>query len=80
MKRKTETSNEVKDRWNAKNYDQIQVRVPTGARAEVQAIAAANGMSVAAYIRHLIIRDNAKNPESTRLLRGGGTLKAGKTA
>lgn len=74
MKRKTYTSPEVKDRWNRAHYDRIGFNVPIGARAEVQAIAEARGMSVAAYIRALIIRDTAENPDSTRILRGGGVL------
>lgn len=75
-KRKTYTSPEVKDRWNKRHYEQVVIRVPIGARDEVQRIARANGMSVAAYIRHLIIADNAEKPETTSLLRGGGVLKA----
>lgn len=77
MKRKTHTSCEVKDRWNREHYDSVGIRVPLGARAELQSIAAAKGMSVSAYIRHLIIADNAETPESTQLLRGGGSLKTG---
>lgn len=74
MKRKTHTSSEVKDRWNRSHYDQIMIRVPIGAREEIQRVADARGMSVAAYIRHLILTDTEKNPESTHFLRGGGVL------
>ena len=73
MSRKTYTSPEVKDRWNREHYDRIGINVPIGAREEVQAVAESKGMSVAAYIRALIIRDTEENPESTRILRGGGT-------
>lgn len=76
MKRKTYTSPEVKDRWNREHYDRIGFTVPSGAREEVQTIAAAHGQSVSAYIRTLIIRDNAENPESTQILRGGGVADA----
>lgn len=72
MKRKTYTSPEVKDRWNRNHYDQIGFRVPIGGADEIRAAAAARGMSVAAYIRHLVIADNRENPENTRFLRGGG--------
>lgn len=72
MKRKTYTSCEVKDRWNREHYDRVAITVPKGARDEVQAAAAAHGQSVSAYIRSLIIRDNAEKPETTRNLRGGG--------
>lgn len=68
------TSTEVKDRWNAKNYDQVQLRVPKGAREQIQAVAAERGMSVAAYIKHLIVQDTADKPESTSILRGGGLI------
>lgn len=72
MKRKTYTSPEVKNRWNRDHYDQLQLVVPKGAREEIQRAAAEHGQSVSAYIRALIIRDNAENPENTPLLRGGG--------
>jgi len=55
------TSTEVKDRWNAKNYDQVQLRVPKGAREQIQAVAAERGMSVAAYIKHLIVQSNLQS-------------------
>ena len=71
-KRKTYTSCEVKDRWNAAHYDKITFRVPIGAAEEVRRVAELHGMSVAAYLRHLIIADNAENPEITPFLRGGG--------
>lgn len=71
-KSKTYTSCEVKDRWNRQHYDAITFRVPIGAAEEVRAAAELHGMSVAAYIRHLIIADNAENPEITPFLRGGG--------
>lgn len=74
MKRKTVTSSEVKDRWNREHYEQVLIRVPNGARDELNAIAKARGMSVAAYIRHLVISDNKEKPETTRNLRGGGVL------
>lgn len=72
MKRKTYTSPEVKDRWNREHYDRVLITVPKGARDELRAAAERRGQSVSAYIRALIIRDNAENPENTSLLRGGG--------
>lgn len=68
---RTYTSPEVKNRWNSEHYDRLEVTVPKGARAEIQAAAKRHGMSVAAYIRALVIHDNAENPENTRILRGG---------
>lgn len=75
-KRKTTTSSEVKDRWNKKHYESILFRVPIGGAEELRKIAESNGMSVAAYLRHLVIRDNAENPESTHFLTGGGVTDA----
>ena len=40
------TSNAVKDRWNAKNYDDIRVRVPKGRKKDIEAYAKKCGESV----------------------------------
>lgn len=76
---RTTTSAEVKNRWNAAHYDRVVITVPIGARDEIKAAAAAHGLSVAAYIRMLVIRDTAENPENTRFLRGGGVADAWET-
>lgn len=76
-KRKTHTSYEVKNRWNRKHYDMVQVLVTIGAKDEIKAIAESRGMSVSAYIRHLIVKDNPIEPEKPDILpilRGGGVL------
>ena len=78
MKRKTYTAPEVKNRWNREHYDRIGIMVPIGAKDEIAKVAEAQGMSVSAYIRALIMRDTAENPESTRILRGGGVLESWK--
>lgn len=70
-KRKTHTSCEVKNRWNRAHYDVIRINAPKGSAEELRAVAAERGMSVSAYIRSLVIRDTAENPDSTRILRGG---------
>lgn len=72
--RKTTTSAEVKNRWNREHYDRLQVVVPAGAADEIRAAAAKHGQSVSAYIRTLIIRDNAL--EDVRELTGGGVAEA----
>lgn len=72
MRRKTYTSPEVKNRWNDRHYDKVIITVPKGAREEIKKVAAAHGLSVAAYVRTLIIKDTAENPETTPFLRGGG--------
>lgn len=73
---RTKTSAEVKNRWNAEHYDRVVITVPAGARDEIKAAAAAHGLSVAAYIRMLVIHDTAKNPDITHILRGGGVTDA----
>lgn len=76
-KRKTYTSWEVKNRWNRKHYENVNVLVTIGAKDEIKAIAESRGMSVSAYIRHLIIKDNPLEPEKPDILpilRGGGVM------
>ena len=51
---KTKTSSKVKDRYNAKAYDEIKVRVPKGRKAELQAFAERHGQSVNGFINGLI--------------------------
>ena len=48
------TSNAVKDRYNAKNYDDLRVRVPKGMKEQIQAFADANGETVNGFINRLI--------------------------
>ena len=71
-KRRTYTSPEVKDRWNRAHYDAVTFRTPKGGREAIQAAAAARGMSVAAYLRHLVLADNAENADIWEKLGGGG--------
>ena len=78
MKRKTRTSAEVKNRYTRIHYDRVQLILPAGARPELQQLAAARGMSVSAYIRHLILADTRENPEKAPLLRGGGVVTSWK--
>ena len=75
-KSKTYTSSEVKDRWNAQHYDQILFRTGKGGKQAIQAMAAHHGLSVAEYIRHLIITDaeSEEMPEISAILGGGGDL------
>ena len=40
------TSNAVKDRWNAKSYDDLRIRIPKGRKADVEAYAKEHGESV----------------------------------
>lgn len=75
MKRKTYTSTAVKNRWNKKHYDTVRFHVPKGALEEVHKAAEVHGLSMAAYIRHLILADNpttAENGDIMPILRTGG--------
>ena len=48
------TSNAVKDRYNAKTYDDIRLRVPKGDKEKIQDFAEANGETVNGFINRLI--------------------------
>jgi predicted HicB family RNase H-like nuclease len=48
------TSNESKAKYNAKAYDRINIAVPKGRKAELQAVAGKYGQSVNSYINRLI--------------------------
>lgn len=76
MSRRTVTSCEVKDRWNRNHYEQILFRVGVGGSVIVKELAEANGCSVAAYIRHLIIKDAKATGKGdiSAILGGGGNL------
>ena len=58
------TSSAVKDRYNAKAYDEIKIRVPKGQKDLIQAHAEAHGESTNGFINRAITnqmeRDNAK--------------------
>jgi predicted HicB family RNase H-like nuclease len=61
---KTKTSSTVKNRYNAKAYDQLPIRVHKGKKEEIQTHAAANGESLNAFVNRAIDeameRDNSK--------------------
>ena len=48
------TSSAVKDRYNAKTYDEIKVRVPKGEKDLIQAHADAHGESTNGFINRAI--------------------------
>ena len=74
MRRKTHTSSEVKDRYNRKHYEQIIVRTANGGRQAIQELAELHGLSVTAYIRHLVIADGERcgKRDISAILGGGG--------
>ena len=47
-------ANAVKDRWNAKAYDDLRVRIPKGRRADVEAYAKSQDESVNGLINALL--------------------------
>lgn len=48
------TSSQVKDRYNAKAYDEIKVRVTKGKKEEIKAAAEKEGKSVNSFINEAI--------------------------
>lgn len=70
------TSSIVKDRYNAKAYDEIKVRVDKGHKGEIQAYAAALGESLNGFIGRAIDeameRDGSGSPAKARGVVQGG--------
>lgn len=55
------TSSKVKDRYNAKAYDEIKIRVYKGDKEKIKSFAAAHGESVNGFINRVIneaMKDN----------------------
>ena len=50
----TKPTNAVKDRWNAKNYDDLRVRIPKGRKAEVEAYAVQKKATVNGLINQML--------------------------
>jgi len=48
------TSSKVKDRYNAKTYDEMKIRVPKGRKAEVEAYAKSQGESVNGLVNNFL--------------------------
>lgn len=48
------TSSKVKDRYNAKAYDEMKIRVPKGRKADVEAYAKAQGESVNGLVNNFL--------------------------
>ena len=53
----SKTSTAVKNRWNAKAYDAINLRIPKGRKAAFEAFAKARGESVNGLINQLMRRE-----------------------
>ena len=63
------TSAKSKNEWIAKAYDRINLTVPKGRKAELQAIAERHGQSVNGFINSLI--DEAMEREQAQQAGGG---------
>ena len=50
----TKPTNAVKDRWNAKAYDDLRIRVPKGRRLDIEAYAKIKGESVNGLVNNLL--------------------------
>ena len=48
------TSSKVKDRYNAKAYDEMKIRVPKGRKADVEAFAKSQGESVNGLVNNFL--------------------------
>ena len=51
------TSTAVKNRYNAKAYDQLPIRIPKGQKATVQAHAESKGLSTNGLVNELLKTD-----------------------
>lgn len=51
------TSNAVKDRWNAKSYDDLRVRVPKGQKTQIERLARTRGTTVNGLVGSLLQRE-----------------------
>ena len=65
------TSSAVKDRYNAKAYDEMKVRVAKGNKERIQAHAEAQGESLNAFISRAIIETIQRD---TAAIQGGRGL------
>ena len=50
----SEARHRANEKWNAKAYDEIKVRVPKGEKEKIQAFAEARGETVNGFINRLI--------------------------
>ena len=55
------TSNQSKDKYNAKAYDDIRLRVPKGQKERIQAHAEQNGESLNGFLNRLIEQELNKD-------------------
>lgn len=53
----SKTSTEAKNRWNAKAYDQLQLRVKKGEKEIIKAFAESKGKSLNQFVTDLIYKE-----------------------
>ncbi len=49
------TSSKVKDRYNAKAYDELKIRIPKGQKATIQAAADKEGESINSFVNRAVL-------------------------
>lgn len=57
------TSSKVKDKYNAKAYDEMKIRVPKGQKADIEAHAKSKGTSVNGLVNDLLRADMGLSAE-----------------
>ena len=50
----TKPTNAVKDRWNAKAYDDLRIRVPKGRKDDIEAYAKEQGGSINGMVNNFL--------------------------
>lgn len=58
------TSNASKEKYNAKVYDDIRLRVPKGKKEQIRSFAALNGESLNGFLNRVIDAALDEHPES----------------
>lgn len=68
---KTHTSTAVKNRYNAKAYDQLPIRIPKGHKATVQAAADAEGESINGYTNRALLARMGLEEWPSKMMQNG---------
>ena len=59
------TSSKVKDRYNAKAYDELKIRVPKGEKDKIKAHADTQGESLNGFVKRAIDETMKRDNETT---------------
>lgn len=65
-KRKTHTSTAIKNKWNSKSYDTLNIRVKKGQRENIKEYALFNGESLNGFITRIIDEAMEQGKEGTK--------------